>query len=84
MSSAGYVLDASALLAALNEGVFDTLPVSVVSGVRAHLPSYLDANAKEEVAGIARTGKLEDATRTRLVELVKSLAGDLASREAGA
>lgn len=76
--------DQVALLAALNEGVFDTLPVSVVSGVRAHLPSYLDANAKEEVAGIARTGKLEDATRTRLVELVKSLAGDLASREAGA
>lgn len=75
--------DQVALLAALSDGIFDPLPIAVVSAVRARLSSYLDAHAKDEIEVIAATGKIESATRTRLIELVKSLAGDLAGPEAG-
>ena len=72
------LVDQVALLAALSDGVFDGLPIETVSAVRARLPASLDANAKEEIASLEKTGALDADVRTRLVALVSSLAHDLA------
>lgn len=72
------LVDQVALLAALSDGVFDDLPVETVSAVRARLPASLNANAKEEIVSLEKTGALDADVRTRLVALVSSLAHDLA------
>ncbi|MGE0224820.1 MAG: F0F1 ATP synthase subunit alpha [Acetobacteraceae bacterium] len=71
--------DQVALLAALAEGVFDTLPVAVIARVRARIGAYLDANAAEAVAQVTRSGRLEESVRTALAAAVRALAIDLAA-----
>ncbi|KAB7738394.1 F0F1 ATP synthase subunit alpha [Parvibaculum sedimenti] len=73
------LVDQVALLAALNDGAFDDLPVEIVSAVRARLPASLDANAKDEIDSLEKNGTLDKDVSTRLVALVKSLAHDLAA-----
>jgi F-type H+-transporting ATPase subunit alpha len=69
--------DEVALLAGLADGAFDPFPPDVVAEVRVRLPRYLDANAAKELAILAKTGSLDGAVRTRLVELVTSLAREV-------
>jgi F-type H+-transporting ATPase subunit alpha len=76
-----HLSDQVALLAALTDGVFDALPAEIVSAVRERLSAYLDANAKEAVAAVEKTGTLDKDVRARLVELVTALAHDLAAAE---
>ncbi len=71
--------DQVALLAALDDGVFDGHPVDIVAAVRERLPASLDANAKDEIEALSGSGKLDKAVRARFVELVAALAGDLAA-----
>jgi F-type H+/Na+-transporting ATPase subunit alpha len=69
--------DQVALLVALTDGVFDSLPAEVVGEVRQRVVAYLDANASESVSAITKTGTLDDATRAALVTAVRSLATQL-------
>src|SRR5262249_3232272 len=54
------LVDQVALLAALAEGAFDSLPVKVIAEVRKRVAAHLDANAGASVAAIAKTGTLDD------------------------
>jgi F-type H+/Na+-transporting ATPase subunit alpha len=72
------LVDQVALLVALADGVFDSLPVEVVQEVRQRVVAYLDANASQCVSAITKTGTLDDATRTSLVTAVRNLASQLA------
>jgi F-type H+-transporting ATPase subunit alpha len=72
------LIDQIALLVALADGVFDSLPVEVVQEVRQRVVAYLDANASQCVSAITKTGTLDDATRTSLVTAVHNLAEQLA------
>jgi F-type H+/Na+-transporting ATPase subunit alpha len=71
--------DQVALLLALAEGVFDSLPATAIEGVREHIAAYLDANAGETVASVMKTGALEDTTRTPLIAAVRDLAARVAA-----
>ncbi|SAL52161.1 ATP synthase F0F1 subunit alpha [Caballeronia sordidicola] len=73
-------IDEIALLAALADGVFDTLPASTVTAVRASLAAHLDANgAAPAIAQLAANGKLEAGVLVALVDAVRSLATRVAS-----
>ena len=78
------LVDEVALLAALAEGVLDDLPVAVVAPLKARLPGYLDAHAREDVAALTRSGTLDPELRARLVAQVRELARGLAAAKAGA
>jgi F-type H+-transporting ATPase subunit alpha len=72
------LVDQVALLVALVDGLFDSLPVEVIQEVRQRVRAYLDANASQCVSAITKTGTLDDATRTSLVTAVRNLASQLA------
>jgi F-type H+-transporting ATPase subunit alpha len=72
------LVDQVALLAALAEGVFDSLPVKVIAEVRQRVASHLDANAGASVAAITKTRTLDDATRSALATAIRDLANNLA------
>jgi F-type H+-transporting ATPase subunit alpha len=73
------LVDEVALLAALADGVFDSLPIPMLEAVRAGVAAYLDANAKEAVDALPKDGRLDEATRARLVAAVRSLVRDAAA-----
>jgi F-type H+/Na+-transporting ATPase subunit alpha len=77
--SALRLVDQIALLVALTDGVFDSLSVEVIEEVRQHVVTYLDTNASQSVSVIAKTGALDDTTRTTLVAAVRNLATQLAA-----
>jgi F-type H+/Na+-transporting ATPase subunit alpha len=77
--SALRLVDQIALLVALTDGVFDSLSVEVIEEVRQHVVTYLDTNASQSVSVIAKTGALDDTTRTTLVATVRNLATQLAA-----
>jgi len=77
--SALRLVDEVALLAALDAGVFDPLPVEVIKLVRAHLTSHLDTHASEIVTVVTKTGKIDDATLVTVVTAVRDLAQVLAA-----
>lgn len=69
------LVDQVALLAALEAGVLDTLPVAQLVTLRRRLPVWLDGHAAAAVALVQHEGRLDDAARQALVEAVRSLAG---------
>lgn len=77
--SALRLVDQVALLVALVDGVFDSLPVEVIEEVRQRVVTYLDANASQIVSAVTKTGTLDDAARTALVAAVGNLAKQLAT-----
>src|SRR5271155_5706123 len=76
--SALRLVDEVALLAALADGLFDSLPVEVVKSVRERLAAHLDAHQKEVVTAVAKTGSVDDATLAALSSAVGELAKELA------
>ncbi|MFP3504812.1 F0F1 ATP synthase subunit alpha [Burkholderia sp. SIMBA_062] len=73
-------VDEIALLAALDEGVFDALPVECVAAVRARLAAHLDAHGgAAAAAALTATGALDAATRDALVAAMRDLAGQCAT-----
>ena len=72
------LVDEVALLAALADGVFDALPVTIMGEVRRHLAAHLDAHAGEIVKAIAGAGELDDVARAALAAAVGDLAKGLA------
>jgi F-type H+-transporting ATPase subunit alpha len=73
-------VDEIALLAALADGVFDTLPVSVIAPVRGRIAAHLDANGGPAAsAALAASGLLEAATLAALVAAVRDLATQLST-----
>lgn len=66
--------DQVALLAALDAGVFDALPVERLDALRAALPAWLDGQAAAACHALATSGELDEATRQALVEAVRTLA----------
>jgi F-type H+-transporting ATPase subunit alpha len=78
--------DQIALLAALEEGVLDQMPMETIAILRAGIGSFLDTSAADILAAIDAGGKLDDAMLSRLVALVRSFADDVNkthSRQAG-
>jgi F-type H+/Na+-transporting ATPase subunit alpha len=71
--------DQVALLAALDDGVFDAYPAELIPLLRDRLPGWLDGNASQTIDSLQKTGKLDADTRTSLAEAVGKLARDLAS-----
>ena len=73
-------IDQIALLATLDEGLFDAFSLPRIALLRARLPPWLDArlgNDKPDAESLA-TKPLDDALRRRLVEEVQALADDIA------
>jgi F-type H+-transporting ATPase subunit alpha len=71
--------DEVALLAALAEGVLDTLPTEVIGRMRERLAKHLDATAAEAVKGLATPKPLDDRLRHMLAEAVRTLAQEVAA-----
>ena len=66
-------VDEVALLATLNEGVFDAHPVKAIANIRSRLAAHIDASSREAVDMLAGNGSLDPLVRTRLVDAVRSL-----------
>ena len=73
------MVDQVALLAALNDGVFDAFPAAVIPALRARLAAYLDAGAGRAVQVVTSSGTLDDDLRNELVAAVRRLAADIAA-----
>ena len=67
------LVDQVALLLALAEGVFDDVGVAKVAEARRRIATELDALAAETVAAVTKTGKCDEESRMRLVEVVRTL-----------
>src|SRR5271165_5327022 len=72
--SALRLVDEVAVLAALDAGVFDPLPVEVIASVRRRLVAHLDTHQSEIVTSVTKTGTIDDASLAALVAAVKDLA----------
>ncbi|TRL42689.1 F0F1 ATP synthase subunit alpha [Rhizobium straminoryzae] len=70
--------DQVALLAALNDGVLDAMPVEVIPDLCQRLPAHLDAQARTAVDQLAGSGMLSEEIRKQLIEAVRMLGSDLA------
>ena len=64
-----------ALLASLNDGVLDIVPVGEIGSLRDRLPGALNAQAGEAMATVEKTGELDDKTRAALISVVRQLIG---------
>jgi F-type H+-transporting ATPase subunit alpha len=71
-------VDQTALLAALDAGVFDAVSPRLIAPLRAHLPAHLDATAASTVAAIEGGAPLDDMLRGALVAAVAALARERA------
>ncbi|MGE4304955.1 MAG: F0F1 ATP synthase subunit alpha [Novosphingobium sp.] len=69
--------DEIALLAALDDGVFDPLPVHLVEEIRTRIGPHLDGHAATAMAAVAAGSAIDDDVRARLVEAVRTLAAEL-------
>jgi F-type H+/Na+-transporting ATPase subunit alpha len=67
-------VDEVALLAALAEGVFDTLPLEELPTLRTRLAAHLDAHGGDAAASLKATGTLDTAAHAALVAAVQDLA----------
>ena len=67
-------VDEVALLAALAEGVFDSIPVDNIPALRTRLAAHLDAHGGNAAAILKDSGKLDPAALTTLVGAVRELA----------
>lgn len=72
------LVDQVALLAALSEGVFDSLPAALLPRLRESLSLHLDTTAPAAVAALQEhSAAFDQVTRDALVAAVKVLAADL-------
>ncbi|WP_400770957.1 F0F1 ATP synthase subunit alpha [Methylosinus sporium] len=69
--------DQVALLAALDAGVLDSLPVTDIPLLTARLPAHLNSVAAQSVAALAHGAPLDAAKRADLAERVRDLATEL-------
>ena len=76
------LVDQVALLAALADGVFDTVPVGRMAQLRRRLPARLDSDAADAVAALSKSRALTDEARAALVAVVSRLAEEGREREA--
>ncbi|MGB7101331.1 MAG: F0F1 ATP synthase subunit alpha [Xanthobacteraceae bacterium] len=76
--------DEVALALALQGGILDGLPLEDIGKFRSVLPGWLDRSAASIVAGIERTGRLDDASRALLKTSVSRLVTQLAPPPAAA
>jgi len=72
------MVDMVALLGALDAGVFDEHPVSIIPRLRVRLAHHLDSTIPSVVMEISESGCTDDKQRKELVEAVRSLAAELA------
>ena len=70
--------DEVALALALQGGMLDRLPLEDIGKFRSALPGWLDRSAASMVAGIERTGRLDDASSALLKTSVSGLVTQLA------
>jgi len=71
--------DQVALLAALSEGVFDTMPSGTLGSLQTHIAAWRDGDQPETVAALAQGSPLDETMRTRLVASVRALATSLSA-----
>jgi F-type H+/Na+-transporting ATPase subunit alpha len=71
--------DEVALALGLQEGLFDALPLKLISQLRAELSRWLDASAGSIVNEIERSGDLDGAKRAELKATLSALVTRLAS-----
>jgi F-type H+-transporting ATPase subunit alpha len=71
-------VDEVALLAALNEGVFDVRPVGALAELRRRLAAHLDATAGDAVGRLTGPGTLDPSAGSRLVDAVRALLDTIA------
>ncbi len=67
------LVDQVALLSALSDGAFDSVPVAKVGEARARVAAQLDALAPDVVASVMKSGACDNAGRTKLVDAVRAL-----------
>jgi F-type H+-transporting ATPase subunit alpha len=73
-------VDEIALLAALNDGVFDAFPIELITGLRTRLAAHLDAHGGAPAgATLNETGALDAGTLAALVAAVQDLAQQIAT-----
>ena len=74
------LVDEVALVAALQSGILDALPLEHIGQFRADLSAWLDCSVKSIVGAIERTGKLDEAQSNALVDaLVKLVSRTMAA-----
>jgi F-type H+-transporting ATPase subunit alpha len=71
--------DQIALLAALEEGIFDQMSIAGIAIVRSRIRSFLDTAGADIIAAIDTGRKLDPPLLLRLVELVRSLAAEVSN-----
>ncbi|EJJ25183.1 F0F1 ATP synthase subunit alpha [Rhizobium sp. CF142] len=71
--------DQIALLAALEEGIFDQMSIAAIAIVRSRIRSFLDTAGADIIAAINAGRKLDPPLLLRLVELVRSLAAEVSN-----
>ena len=75
------LVDEVALVAALQSGILDALPLEHIGQFRADLSAWLDCSVKSIVGAIERTGKLDEAQSNALADaLVKLVSRTMAAR----
>ncbi len=67
------LVDQVALLTALSDGVFDSVPLGKVGEARARVAAQLDALAPDVVAAVTKSGACDEGGRKKLVEAVRAL-----------
>ncbi len=73
------LVDEVALLAALDAGVLDGVPLEAIATLRSRVPAYLDGSQPQAVAEFARGAPMSEALRAALVASVAALAKDIGS-----
>ncbi|HUN99981.1 MAG TPA: F0F1 ATP synthase subunit alpha [Bradyrhizobium sp.] len=73
-----------ALVSAVQNGILDRIPLDDIARFRNELSSWLDDEAKEAVAAIERTGKLDNQQSAAMTAALSGLAARFAPRRAGA
>ena len=76
------LVDQVALLAALDAGALDEIPVESIAPLRAGIAAHLDATVASAVAAVAAGQTLDAALRATLVAAVVASAKQIASRDA--
>lgn len=70
------LVDEVALLAALDEGAFDSAPAAAIAAIRARIAAKLDGEAPDAAGEIAKGEGLDSDLRARLVAAVRALVAE--------
>jgi F-type H+/Na+-transporting ATPase subunit alpha len=70
--------DEVALVLALQEDLLDPLPLDHIAEFRAQLPGWLDRNAATPVEVLQKSGMLDDAARSQLMQTLAALTAQIA------